>query len=55
MNITATETLNLGNNESLSQGVFKQSDGTFLVLTFTKSFSYKTEKAAMKKWASLND
>ena len=38
---------------SQSQGVYKQSSGTFIVLTFTKSFNYKTEKAANKKWAAL--
>ena len=36
-----------------SQGVYKESNGTFTVLTFSKSFNYKTEKAANKKWAAL--
>ncbi len=36
-----------------SQGVFKESNGTFTVLTFTKSWNYKTEKAADKKWTTL--
>lgn len=35
-----------------SQGVFKDGKG-FIVLTYTKSWSYKTEKAAQKKWAAL--
>lgn len=36
-----------------SQGVYKESNGTFTVLTFSKSWSYKTEKAAAKKWDAL--
>ena len=36
-----------------TQGIYPESNGTFLVMTFTKSWSYKTEKAANKKWASL--
>ena len=36
-----------------SQGVYKQADGTYTVLTYTKSWHYKTEKAANKKWAAL--
>jgi len=36
-----------------TQGVYKESNGTFTVLTFTKSWNYKTEKAANKKWESL--
>jgi len=47
------ETLNLGNNESLVRGVFNNNDGTFTVLTFTRSWTYKTEKAANKKWSAL--
>ena len=35
------------------QGVFKLEDGTFIVLTFTKSYPYKTEKGANKKWEAL--
>lgn len=34
-------------------GVFKISEKEFLVLTFTKSWTYKTEKAANKKWQDL--
>lgn len=45
--------LDLGNNESLSKGVVKNSDGTFTVLTFSRSWTYKTEKGANKKWAAL--
>lgn len=35
-----------------SQGIFKTGN-TWTVLTFSKSWSYKTEKAAQKKWDSL--
>jgi hypothetical protein len=41
------------NKMTKSQGVFKELNGTFTVLTFTKSWNYKTEKAATKKWAAL--
>lgn len=47
------ETLDLGNNETISQGVVKRLDGTSTVLTFTKSWTYKTVKAANKKWDKL--
>ena len=36
-----------------SQGVYKISENEYLVMTFTKSWTYKTEKAANKKWAKL--
>jgi len=36
-----------------TQGIYRESNGSFLVMTFTKSWRYKTEKAANKKWASL--
>lgn len=45
------KTLNLGNNESASKGVFKNADGTFLALSFSRSKTFKTEKGALK-WLS---
>jgi len=36
-----------------TQGIYKEANGTYLVMTFTKTWSYKTERAASKKWASL--
>lgn len=36
-----------------SQGVYKESDGTYLVMTFSKTWKRKTKKAAEKKWAEL--
>ena len=41
------KTLNLGNNESASKGVFKNADGTFLALSFSRSKTFKTEKGAL--------
>jgi len=41
--------INLGNNESVSRGVFKNADGTFTAMTFTRSKTFKT-KAGADKW-----
>jgi hypothetical protein len=43
------ETLDLGNNETLSKGISKNNDGTFTALTFTQSKTFKTLNGA-KKW-----
>lgn len=43
--------LNLGNNETLSKGIFKNSDGSYTAMTFTKSKTFKTRKGA-EKWIS---
>lgn len=43
--MTAT-TVDLGNNETVSRGVFPQADGTWLAMTFTRSRTFKTERAA---------
>jgi len=43
------KTLDLGNNESVSKGVFKNNDGTYTALTFSKSKEFKTLKGA-EKW-----
>ena len=45
--------LDLGNNESISSGVFENNDGTFTALTFTKSKTFKTRKGA-EKWLARN-
>lgn len=42
-------TLDLGNNETLSTGITKNSDGTYTGLTFTQSKTFKTAKGA-EKW-----
>ena len=46
------KTLNLGNNERISSGIFKNNDGTFTAMTFTKSKEFKTLKGA-KKWLAM--
>jgi hypothetical protein len=48
------ETLDLGNNESVSRGVFPQNDGTFLALTFSDSKTFKTEAGA-DRWLARRD
>lgn len=42
------QSLNIGNNETISRGVIKQADGTYLAMTFTKSKEFKTKKSAIK-------
>ena len=41
--------LDLGNNETLSTGIAKNSDGTYTALTFSQSKTFKTIKGA-EKW-----
>ena len=41
--------LDLGNNETLSTGISKNSDGTYTALTFSQSKTFKTLKGA-EKW-----
>lgn len=43
------ETFDLGNNESVSIGVFPNAGGTFTAMTFTKSKDFKTRNGA-EKW-----
>ena len=38
----------MGNNESLTRGLFSNDDGTFTVLTFCQSKTLKTKKGAVK-------
>jgi hypothetical protein len=47
------ETLDLGNNESVTRGVFANADGTFTALTFTKAKYFKT-LAGANKWFARN-
>jgi hypothetical protein len=46
------KTIDLGNNETLSSGITKNSDGTYTALTFTQSKAFKTLKGAEKWLAS---
>lgn len=43
-----TTTLDLGNNETVSRGIFPQADGTFLAMTFTRSKTFKTLAGATR-------
>lgn len=47
------ETLDLGNGETISRGVFAQADGTWLAMTFTRSRTFKTERGA-EAWFAVN-
>ena len=38
--------VDMGNNETMSAGVFKNSDGTWTAMTFSQSKDFKTEKGA---------
>jgi hypothetical protein len=42
-------TLDQGNNEQISKGVFANNDGTFTAMTFSRSKTFKTQKGA-EKW-----
>lgn len=46
------ESIDLGNNETASVGVFEVKEG-FLAITYTKSKTFKTKKAA-EKWLEKN-
>lgn len=45
----ANQTIDLGNNEQISKGIYKNNDGTYTAMTFTKSKDFKTLKGA-EKW-----
>lgn len=45
-------TQDAGNNESLSRGLFPQSDGEFIAMTFTESKPFKTRVGAVRWLAS---
>ncbi len=49
MNNTINKTFDLGNNESVSVGVFQEDDGTFIVLSRTRSRAFKT-RAGAERW-----
>jgi hypothetical protein len=42
------ETINTGNNESLTRGVFENADGTFTALTYSRSKDFKTKAGAIR-------
>lgn len=41
-----TTKIEIGNNETISRGINKNSDGTYTAMTFTKSKTFKTMKGA---------
>ena len=43
------KTLDLGNNEQVSTGIRKNSDGTYTALTYTSSKTFNTLRGA-EKW-----
>lgn len=43
------KTIDTGNNETLTRGVFQQIDGTFLALSFSQSKTFKTRSGA-ERW-----
>jgi len=48
MTATTTAHIDLGNNESLTRGIFANADGTFTALTFSASKTFKTKAGAIK-------
>jgi hypothetical protein len=49
---TTNTTIDLGNNESVSRGVFgPDADGNYTALTFTKSKTFKT-RAGAERWVA---
>lgn len=43
-----TVSIDLGNNDSLTRGIFKNADGTFTALTFSRSKTFKTYAGALR-------
>lgn len=40
--------INLGNNESITRGITRNSDGTFTAVTFSASKTFKTQAGAVR-------
>lgn len=47
----ANTIINLGNNEQVARGIFRNADGTWLAMTFTKSKTFKTQAGAARWFA----
>lgn len=43
-----TVQIDLGNNESLTRGIFLERDGTYTALTFSRSKNFKTKAGAIR-------
>jgi len=48
LDMKTNKTLDIGNNEQLSRGVFRNIDGTWTAMTFTMSKTFKTEAGALR-------
>ena len=48
MTASTTRHIDLGNNESLTRGVFQNQDGTFTALTFSRAKDFKTKAGAIR-------
>ena len=46
--MNTTISIDLGNNEELTRGVFENADGTFTALTFARSKEFKTKAGAIR-------
>jgi len=49
MRTVTTTYIDMGNNEAISTGVYKNADGTFTAMTFCESKTFKTIKGA-RRW-----
>ncbi|MFP1462784.1 DUF1391 family protein [Escherichia coli] len=48
------DTIDLDNNDSLVCAVFLNQDGTFTAMTYTRSKTFKTEKAGARRCLERN-
>lgn len=48
MNNTTSINIDLGNNESLTRGIFKNNNGTYTALSWSQSKTFKTYNGAYK-------
>jgi len=46
--VKTNETLDIGNNEQVSRGIFRNNDGTWTAMTFAMSKTFKTESGALR-------
>ena len=49
MIIKTVKTIDMGDNTSISTGIYQETDGTFTAMTFTRSKNFKTLKGA-ERW-----
>ena len=47
---TSTRTMDMGNNETISQGVFADSDGTVMAMTWSQSKDGFKTRAGAERW-----